>query len=130
MKKNESGRSMVEMLGVLAVMSVLALGGITGYVLAINRQRANNVLDVAGKLAAMGVGGKTFNNLASAGLETDAEGVDMQLYRTGVVCIRGLKDEMFEAVEALAIPFRVRNQSGCTGDDVIGVKFAKRKKSS
>ena len=30
MKKNESGRSMVEMLGVLAIIGVLSVGGIAG----------------------------------------------------------------------------------------------------
>ena len=29
--KNESGRSMVEMLGVLAIIGVLSVGGISGY---------------------------------------------------------------------------------------------------
>ena len=31
MMKNESGRSMVEMLGVLAIIGVLSVGGIAGY---------------------------------------------------------------------------------------------------
>ena len=33
MKKLESGRSMVEMLGVLAIIGVLSIGGISGYTL-------------------------------------------------------------------------------------------------
>ena len=51
MKKQESGRSMVEMLGVLAIIGVLSVGGISGYMLSINRFRANNMLDKAGKFA-------------------------------------------------------------------------------
>ena len=31
MKINESGRSMIEMLGVLAIIGVLSVGGIAGY---------------------------------------------------------------------------------------------------
>ena len=51
MKKNESGRSMVEMLGVLAIIGVLSIGGIAGYTLAMNRYRANEILDTAAKVA-------------------------------------------------------------------------------
>ena len=42
---NERGRSMVEMLGVLAVIGVLSIGGIQGYTYAMNKYRANNVLN-------------------------------------------------------------------------------------
>ncbi len=47
MKKLESGRSMVEMLGVLAIIGVLSIGGIAGYTMAMNRYRANEVLNAA-----------------------------------------------------------------------------------
>lgn len=49
-KKSESGRSMVEMLAVLAIIGVLSIGGIAGYVIAMDRWRANEVLDLASKL--------------------------------------------------------------------------------
>ncbi len=42
---NETGRSMVEMLGVLAIIGVLSIGGIQGYTYAMNKYRANNVLN-------------------------------------------------------------------------------------
>ena len=45
LKQNyESGRSMTEMLGVLAVIGVLSIGGIAGYNYAMNKHRANQVL--------------------------------------------------------------------------------------
>jgi len=44
MKKYESGRSMVEMLGVLAIMGVLSIGGIMGYNYAIDKHRANETI--------------------------------------------------------------------------------------
>ena len=50
-KKLESGRSMVEMLGVLAIIGVLSVGGIAGYSLAMRRHRANGILDTATKFA-------------------------------------------------------------------------------
>lgn len=51
MKKLESGRSMVEMLGVLAIIGVLSIGGIAGYTLSMRRYRANQVLDAINKYA-------------------------------------------------------------------------------
>ncbi|MBR6411543.1 MAG: hypothetical protein IKS41_00065 [Alphaproteobacteria bacterium] len=50
-KTNESGRSMVEMLGVLAIIGVLSIGGIAGYTLAMNRYRANEILNAAALVA-------------------------------------------------------------------------------
>ena len=50
-KKHESGRSMVEMLGVLAIIGVLSVGGIAGYTLAMRRHRANGVVDTFSKYA-------------------------------------------------------------------------------
>ena len=41
----EPGRSMVEMLGVLAIIGVLSVGGIAGYSKAMMKQRINNTLD-------------------------------------------------------------------------------------
>ena len=48
-KKLESGRSMVEMLGVLAIIGVLSVGGISGYTLSMRRHRANGVADTIAK---------------------------------------------------------------------------------
>ena len=50
-RTNESGRSMLEMLGVLAIIGVLSIGGIAGYSMAMNRYRANEALDMATKYA-------------------------------------------------------------------------------
>ena len=50
-KKLESGRSMVEMLGVLAIIGVLSVGGIAGYSLSMRRHRANAVADAVSKYA-------------------------------------------------------------------------------
>ena len=51
LKKSESGRSMVEMLGVLAIIGVLSVGGIAGYSLSMRRHRANQVVDILSKFA-------------------------------------------------------------------------------
>ena len=51
MKKSESGRSMVEMLGVLAIIGVLSVGGIAGYSLGMRKHRANQIADTVSKYA-------------------------------------------------------------------------------
>ena len=43
--KTESGRSMIEMLGVLAIIGVLSVGGLAGYNMAMGRVRVNRVID-------------------------------------------------------------------------------------
>ena len=43
--KNESGRSMVEILGVLAIIGVLSVGAIAGYRYAWNKNKANQIVD-------------------------------------------------------------------------------------
>ena len=52
--KNESGRSMVEMLGVLAIIGVLSVGGIAGYTSAMRQHKANEILNAASMLYMMG----------------------------------------------------------------------------
>ncbi len=52
----ESGRSMVEMLGVLAVIGVLSVAGVAAYTNAMKRYRTNEVLNEASKRAVMVAG--------------------------------------------------------------------------
>ena len=92
-KTNESGRSMVEMLGVLAIIGVLSVGGIAGYTTAMNKHRANQILNGASVRAIVvstqiqrgsaaptlgeftdadnAVGGATFTGLAAWNKDTD-----------------------------------------------------------
>lgn len=42
-KKRESGRSMVEMLGVLAIIGILSITGVYGYTVAMRRYRASEI---------------------------------------------------------------------------------------
>ena len=50
-KEPEAGRSMVEMLGVLAIIGVLSVGGIAGYSHSMRKHRANGVTDAISKFA-------------------------------------------------------------------------------
>jgi Tfp pilus assembly protein PilE len=52
MKVNESGRSMIEMLGVLAIIGVLSVGGIAGYSKAMSKYRVNKTIDQVSHIAA------------------------------------------------------------------------------
>ena len=49
---NENGRSMVEMLGVLAIIGVLSVGGIAGYSKAMNKYKINKTNDQVSMLVA------------------------------------------------------------------------------
>ena len=64
MEQKEQGRSMVEMLGVLAIIGVLSIGAIAGYTMAMNRYKANEILDLASKISvAAQTAGSTTNNM-------------------------------------------------------------------
>ena len=46
MKINELGRSMIEMLGVLAIIGVLSVGGISGYTEAMRKYKMNKTIEI------------------------------------------------------------------------------------
>ena len=50
-REKSRGRSMVEMLGVLAIIGVLSIGGISGYTIAMRKYRANEILSAMQKYA-------------------------------------------------------------------------------
>ncbi len=56
---SESGRSMIEMLGVLVIMGLLAVGGIWGYQYATNTYRAGQIQDVMAQAKALTVSRRT-----------------------------------------------------------------------
>jgi len=51
-KKNQNGRSMIEMLGVLAIVGVLSAGGIAGYSMAMQSYKTNQLIDKIQLIAA------------------------------------------------------------------------------
>ena len=80
---NESGRSMVEMLGVLAIIGVLSIGGIAGYTMAMNRYRANEGLAAANLAIVEALAReKTVNYAANIGA-LPAGVTDIQAYANG-----------------------------------------------
>ena len=67
MKMNETGRSMVEMLGVLAIIGVLSVGGIAGYTMAMNKYKANEILNAISMLSTVAHATNAGEGLTSAG---------------------------------------------------------------
>ena len=63
--QNESGRSMVEMLGVLAIIGVLSVMGIAGYTTAMNSYRANELINGASMRAMVGMSQMMLGTAAS-----------------------------------------------------------------
>ena len=51
MKRNETGRSMVEMIAVLAIIGVLSVTALYGYTIAYRKYRANEIVQIASILA-------------------------------------------------------------------------------
>ena len=45
MKKGQFGRSMVEMLGVLAIIGVLSIGGLYGFSMTMTRHKTNQLIE-------------------------------------------------------------------------------------
>jgi len=75
MRVNEQGRSMIEMLGVLAIVGVLSVGGIAGYSKAMNKFKANKFIDQVNTIStnvrtmyATQRGYKNLNNTTAASL--------------------------------------------------------------
>ena len=67
--KNESGRSMIEMLGVLAIIGVLSVGGIAGYSKAMTKYRINKTIEqitlIAGNVRAFFAPQGNYDGLSS-----------------------------------------------------------------
>ena len=128
-RTNESGRSMVEMLGVLAIIGVLSVGGIAGYTMAMNRYRSNEIIDMANKLAVVAFSaretyaamhngssaGFTAPTLTSSGLFTSntINGARMGTltYHTGTTCGTAAGDD--ETATSVQIPITFANENVC-----------------
>ena len=110
----ESGRSMVEMLGVLAIIGVLSIGGIAGYTMAMNRYKANEVLNAASMLSiaaqsANAGQGDSSITLSDLGYTDDTlHGVSFAVTTGGVVSLSG------DALEDLGPVIKSISGNDCT----------------
>ena len=68
---NESGRSMIEMLGVLAIIGVLSVGGIAGYSQAMSKFKVSKTTDqiqtMVTNIRTLFAGNRTYNGLKGTG---------------------------------------------------------------
>ena len=84
MQKKQFGRSMIEMLGVLAIIGVLSIGGLLGYRRAVNNHQANVILDDVNRFA--------FVILERSGLALDAEIDKGDFVESGIYTLEGYQD--------------------------------------
>ena len=66
MMNNENGRSMVEMLGVLAIIGVLSVAGIAGYSMAMKKYKSNEIVNAASQLVVLAQANYVAGNLNSS----------------------------------------------------------------
>ncbi len=82
-KNEETGRSMLEMLGVLAIAGILSVTAISGYMVAMRRYRANEIVQTASMLSIMarsGGGGEgSCLKLSETKLEKNPGGVSVEM---------------------------------------------------
>ena len=117
MKKNENGRSMIEMLGVLAIIGVLSVGGIYGYTTAMRKYKANEIAQTLSMLATMAhsknAGEGADLTLANSGLELKPAGVD--LTGTAATCVDSNGDAYVSPATGCAL---VKVTVSGVGDDI------------
>ena len=128
----ESGRSMVEMLGVLAIIGVLSIGGIAGYTMAMNRYRANELLAAASMANVLAMSQQQGNGQYGAdetyskltGTNTSVAGVsggNIQVTAAGTISITsGVDSGICDAMENIAGTDRV----SCTGNGSATIYIA------
>lgn len=105
--KDMTGRSMVEMLGVLAIIGVLSIGGISGYTVAMRRYKANEIIDLASKFATIAL------STCQTRLEKQPE-----KYKTIQPNLSAVRESCFNAISAedatLALPAELNSMSVVT----------------
>ena len=88
-KKSQMGRSMIEMLGVLAIIGVLSVGGLAGYTRAMRSNRVNNIVDYTNRcwvaVRSQGRGSGTIVHADCSTFITD----DVPSGATSIQCGRG-----------------------------------------
>ena len=132
-KNAQSGRSMVEMLGVLAIIGVLSIGGIAGYTLSMRRYRANQILDLANKYAVI-----LYNGCQKAFLDGRVESLDLCAHTEnkglihyaetdlgGVDITGGQSADIIStsSEDAVVVPIAFQDQAVCkAAQSIAGVK--------
>ena len=120
-KNNENGRSMVEMLGVLAIIGVLSVAGIVGYTIAMRKYHGNEIAEAVSMLA---VAAKTAN---SADIKTGHETYEDFFNRSNPVGAETLKAidnntvQLYVANEDRELCHEVANNFGSSSSNALYV---------
>ena len=127
----ESGRSMVEMLGVLAIIGVLSIGGIAGYTMAMNRYKANEILNAASVANVMAMSQDQGNGTYGSAVTYDSlmggtnkfggiEGAKMTVTSANNVQVsEGVDSGVCDALKNIA-----GGKATCTGNGSATINFA------
>ena len=137
-KTNETGRSMVEMLGVLAIIGVLSVTGVAGYKAAVRKALANNLLNQASMRAtdvATQIGSGNLDSLGNDAFDGNlGSGVTMSSAVKGpdgyadydesdeqfTLTLEGLDEELCQQMQSMAGGSRsVVRAVLCDGDKAI-----------
>ena len=100
----ESGRSMVEIIGMLAVAGVLSIGGIMGYKYAIDKSKANRIMKdvelayVATSSANQKDGGLTEYTDALSGYPTFTERLIDEDFQTDIVLVKNVPESVCDKI--------------------------------
>jgi len=94
--KKEDGRSMIEMLGVLAIIGVLSVGGIAGYSKAMHKYRVNKAIEqitlIAGNIRAFFAPQRNYDGLGWCSNDNDATRANCKLIKKAKL----MPDEMWD----------------------------------
>ena len=115
MRFNEQGRSMIEMLGVLAIVGVLSVGGIAGYSKAMNKFKTNKLIEqvnmISTNVRTLYASQKSYENLtngaairtgvlpnemvtdASAGVSVTSSGITNAFAGQVIITTGGVKED-------------------------------------
>ena len=131
--KSQSGRSMVEMLGVLAIIGVLSIGGIAGYRYAMNKYHTNEILNTLD--TAMLLLGNTLRTNENAQLTVNVNNEMDIFYNGGWVELRkkgtsdlfyfpfneGICEALASQLDVMKWSYLPHNAFSCGGNIVIMV---------
>ncbi|MBR5130595.1 MAG: hypothetical protein IKV03_05165 [Alphaproteobacteria bacterium] len=93
-KMPENGRSMVEMLGTLAIIGVLSVGGIVGFNTAMDKYRVNNIWDFLHKTTALTHSIALTHPLSAENVQDVINELNSSYLATAVMCSYGYAVEM------------------------------------
>ncbi len=112
----ETGRSMIEMLGVLAIIGVLSVGGIAGYTSAMRSHRTNEILNATSMLYMMGLAQNAGEGTGTLTFDT-AFGASMRPSGCGGITYKGDTATLDVNIEDETICKQVKTKLGDKAGD-------------